>query len=583
MKELFSGNQAIARGAWEAGVTLAVGYPGTPSTEILENIVQYKNDLYCEWAPNEKVALEVAVGASLGGARCLVTMKHVGMNVAADPLMTLAMIGTVGGMVIVIADDPGMHSSQNEQDSRHWGAFGKVPIIEPSDSQEASSMVKYGLELSEKFCTPVILRTTTRIAHSRSLVELKERKNSKREIGFVAEQARFVAIPLWARKMRITVEQRINKLIAEAELGTINFVDNENNNKELGIITGGVLYHYAKEIFPHAAILKLGMTYPLPEEKIRNFVVGIKKILVIEELDSLIETQIKAWGIRCSGRDLVPGIGEITPDVLRRVQEIINTGKIPSMTETPIEAQNLPARPPVLCPGCPHRGTFTALKKFDVCVMGDIGCYSLASLPPLERMNTILCMGGAIGMAHGLQKAGEKKTVCGVMGDSTFFHSGITSLLNVVYNRGNSTIIVVDNRTTAMTGHQEHPGSGKTLMGDVTASASISAIAQAVGVKRVRTVNPYNLKEMNIALKEEFAADEPSLIIAQAPCPLQTKKAVGAVYKIDAEKCVNCRTCVKIGCPAIEASVKENKPIIKPDLCAGCGLCAQVCPKKAIR
>ena len=585
MKELMSGNQAIARGAWEAGVTLAAGYPGTPSTEILENIVKYKDDLHCEWAPNEKVALEVAVGASLGGARSLVTMKHVGMNVAADPLMTFAMIGAVGGMVIVIADDPGMHSSQNEQDSRHWGAFAKIPVLEPADSQEAKDMVKYGMELSEKLNTPVILRTTTRLAHSRSLVAFNDRVQLDREIAFKPDQARYVTIPLWARKMRVGVEQRVNKLCAEAEFGAINRIENAadaEQKKKLGIITSGVNFQHAREIFPEAAFLKLGMVYPLPEEKIKEFAGTVEQLLIIEELDPLIENQVKAWNVHCTGRDLVPGIGELNPEVLRRVRSLWETGKEPAAAAQPAEADGLPARPPVLCPGCPHRATFTALKKLDCQVMGDIGCYSLGSLPPLSRLNSILCMGGSIGMAHGLQKAGEKKPVVGVLGDSTFFHSGITGLMNTVYNGGSSTTLVLDNRITAMTGHQDNPGSGKTLEGSPVEPVSIEAVGKAVGVKRVRTVNPYRLEETVQALKEELAADEPSLVVVKAECPLNARRAVGPRVRIDENKCVNCRSCLKIGCPAVEAADKTVKPRINPTLCAGCNLCGQVCPKGAI-
>ncbi|GHS93334.1 indolepyruvate oxidoreductase subunit IorA [Planctomycetales bacterium] len=587
--ELLSGNEAIARGAWEAGVTLAVGYPGTPSTEILENIVQYKNDLHAEWAPNEKVALEVAVGASLGGARALVTMKHVGLNVAADPLMTLAMIGVRGGVLLVVADDPGMHSSQNEQDSRHWGAFAKIPVLEPASAQEASAFVHYGLELSEKCKTPVILRTTTRLAHSRSLVELRDRTAPTREINFVPDQPRWVTIPLWARKMRVAVEQRLANLSAAAEFDDINPVIDAAPaaGKKLGIVAGGIVYQHAREIFPDAAFLKLGMVYPLPEEKIRRFAADCVQILVIEELDALIETQIKAWGIPCAGREFIPGIGEITPDTLRRARAVMTTGK-----QLPVAAPpDLPARPPVLCPGCPHRGVFVALKKFNAAVMGDIGCYSLAALPPLSRLNSILCMGGAIGMAHGLQKAGaasraagssNPQYICGVLGDSTFFHSGITGLMNTVYNGGNTTTIVLDNRITAMTGHQENPGSGKTLEGEPVEPVSIAAIGRAVGVKRISTVNPYNVAETVAVLAAELAADAPSLIISQAPCPLHAKKAVGPAVRVNHEKCVNCRACLQAGCPAVESPNPAEKPTVNAALCAGCGICAQMCPKKAI-
>ena len=579
LKELLSGNQAIARGAWEAGVKLAAGYPGTPSTEILENIVQYKSDLHCEWAPNEKVAFEVAVGASFAGARAIVTMKHVGLNVAADPLMTFAMSGAVGGMLIVVADDPGMHSSQNEQDSRNWGAFAKIPILEPADSQEAKDFVKVGLELSEKFETPVILRTCTRISHSRSLVELKDRVESSKPVEFKKDPPRYVAIPAWARKMRVKVEQRLYKLIAEAEKNPINRL--ELNNKDLGIIASSATYQYVKDIFGDASVLKLGMSYPLPEGKIREFAGAVKELLVIEELDSLIENQVKAWGIKCRGRDIVPGIGEHTPGRIREIKARLNEQKV--ILPTPVaESADLPPRPPVLCPGCPHRGTFTALKKFDVAVMGDIGCYSLGTLPPLSSLDSILCMGGSVPMAHGMQKVGEKKYCVGILGDSTFFHSGMTGIANTAYNKGSSTTIVVDNRITAMTGHQDHPGTGKTLEGEETQELSIEAIAKACGYKRVRTANPYNMKEMDSVLKEELESDDASLVVVKAVCPLYAKKLIGPKQEINQDECVNCKACLKIGCPAIE-SKDGQKPTINPLLCWGCGLCTQICPKGAIK
>ncbi len=578
MKELLSGNQAIARGAWEAGVKLAAGYPGTPSTEILENIVQYKEDLHCEWTPNEKVALEVGVGASFAGARAIVTMKHVGLNVAADPLMTFAMSGAVGGLLIVVADDPGMHSSQNEQDSRNWGPFAKIPVLEPADSQEAKDFVKIGLELSEKYETPVILRTCTRISHSRSLVELLERVESSREVGFKKDPPRYVAIPAWARKMRVKVEQRLYRLIAEVENSPLNRV--ETGSKELGIITSSATYQYVKEVFDGASILKLGLSYPLPEDKIKDFARSVEELLVVEELDSLIENQVRVWGIKCRGRDIVPGIGEHTPGRIREVKARLEGQKAVLPTQV-AESADLPPRPPVLCPGCPHRGTFTALKKYDVAVMGDIGCYSLGTLPPLSSLDSILCMGGSIPMAHGMQKVGEKKYCVGILGDSTFFHSGMTGIVNTAYNKGSATTIVVDNRITAMTGHQDHPGTGKTLEGEETQQLSIEAIATACGYKRVRTANPYNLQEMDTILKEELNSSEASLIVAKAVCPLYAKKLIGSKQAINSDQCVNCKACLKIGCPAIEAKAGA-KPVINPLLCWGCGLCAQVCPKGAI-
>ncbi len=577
MKELLSGNQAIARGAWEAGVTVAAGYPGTPSTEILENIVAFKSDLHCEWSPNEKVAFEVAVGASIAGARAIVTMKHVGLNVAADPLMTFAMSGAVGGMLIVVADDPGMHSSQNEQDSRNWGPFAKIPVLEPSDSQEALDFVKYGLDLSEKFQTPVILRTLTRVSHSRSLVEVGTRQ-APNHVGFVKDAPRYVAIPAYARKMRVKVEQRLYKLAAEAEHSPANRV--EMRDTKLGIITSSVNYEHVRDVFPDASTLKLGLSYPYPEDKIKSFAGSVKELLVVEELDPLIENYLKTLGIPCRGRDVIPGIGELTPGKLADLRAEME-GRHDHVPAPIAAAADLPARPPVLCPGCPHRGTFAALKKFDVVVMGDIGCYSLGTLPPLQMLDSILCMGGSIGMAHGMQVAGEKRPVCGILGDSTFFHSGMTGLLNTSYNKGISTVIVVDNRITAMTGHQENPGSGKTLQGEDTPATSIEAIGKACGFQRVRTLNPYHQQAMHDALQEELHAPEASLLVVKAPCPLYEKKAVGEKRIIDEAACVNCGACLKIGCPAIEHT-KGSKPKINALLCAGCSLCGQTCPKKAI-
>lgn len=578
MKELLSGNQAIARGAWEAGVTLAAGYPGTPSTEILENIVQYKDDLHCEWAPNEKVALEVAVGASFAGARALVTMKHVGLNVAADPLMTFAMSGAVGGLVIVVADDPGMHSSQNEQDSRNWGPFAKIPVLEPSDSQEAKDFIRVGLELSEKFQTPVILRTLTRISHSRSLVELSPRKSAPLPVEFKKDPPRYVAIPAYARQMRLKVEDRLNNLRVESEQSELNTI--EMNGTGLGIIASSAVYQYVKEVFSEASVLKLGMSYPLPEKLVREFAGKVEKVLVVEELDALIETQVKAWGIACHGRDFVSGIGELTPGKVRDIKNRIENTEFAPLQPVK-ESEGLPPRPPVLCPGCPHRGTFAALKKFDVAVMGDIGCYSLGTLPPLASLDSILCMGGSIPMAHGMQKVGEKKYCVGILGDSTFFHSGITGIINTAYNKGVSTVLVVDNRITAMTGHQENPGTGLTLEGEKTEEIFIEAVARACGVKRVRTVNPYNMKEMNAALKEELEAQEASLLVVKAVCPLYARQLIGKKQQINHDECVNCGACLKLGCPAIEAK-DGKKPEINPLLCMGCELCVQVCPKNAI-
>ena len=432
--ELLSGNEALARGAWEAGVTVATGYPGTPSTEILEAAVEYRPDLYCEWSPNEKVAFEVAAGAALAGARCIVTMKHVGLNVAADPLMTLSYLGVVGGFVVIVADDPGMHSSQNEQDSRHYARFAKVPCLEPADSQEAKDFLKLGLQISEQFTTPVILRTTTRVSHSRSLVELGERKMPDRAIGFEKDPPRFVPIPMWARVMRVKVEGRTEKLRSAAETSEINRI--EWRDRSLGIITAGIAYQYVREVFPESSVLKLGWCFPFPDEKIRQFAAGVKRVLVVEELEDFLEEHIRALGIQCDGRKFIPGIGELSTGRIHAARAKLE-GKAATVVPPVPQAADLPARPPVLCPGCPHRGVFYALARHDVVVTGDIGCYSLGVFAPLNRIDTILCMGGGISMAHGMQKAGEPKKVVGIVGDFDVLSFGDHGALGYRVQPGN--------------------------------------------------------------------------------------------------------------------------------------------------
>jgi indolepyruvate ferredoxin oxidoreductase alpha subunit len=571
-----SGNEAIARGAFEAGVTVGAGYPGTPSTEILENLVKYKPDVYCEWSPNEKVAFEVAAGASLSGARSIATMKHVGLNVAADPLMTLSYISVEGGFVACVADDPGMHSSQNEQDTRNYARFAKIPIFEPSDSQEAKDFLILAMKISEEFKTPAILRTTTRVSHSRSLVEIGERA-VPRKAGFVKNPPRFVPIPVWGRPMRVRVEERLKALQKVSESSPINRI--EWRDRRLGIITSSIAYQYAREVWPEASFLKLGMSYPYPDLLIQQFASGVSSLLVVEELDDFIEQHVKALGLSCRGRDVVPGIMELSVDRL-----LISRAKLEgkdAIEPKPSQfSEGLPPRPPVLCPGCPHRGVFYALGKEKVVVTGDIGCYSLGAFPPLDRMDSILCMGAGISMAHGMEKAGEPCRVVGVVGDSTFFHSGITGLLDIAYNKGHSTIIVLDNRTTAMTGHQEHPGTGKTLMGDPTEAVKIEDIGRACGISRVNVINPYNLDETKRVISQEIAINEPSLIVSRAPCPLRERKRVGEARKILADECKRCELCLGLGCPAIENC--ESGPSINETLCAGCGLCQELCPAEAI-
>jgi len=582
-KILLSGNEAFARGAWEAGVTFAAGYPGTPSTEILENVAKhYKGDIYAEWAPNEKVAFEAAVGAAWAGARAVATMKHVGLNVAADPLMTFAYTGTVGGFVALVADDPGMHSSQNEQDTRRFAQFAKVPIFEPSDSQEAKDFVKLGLELSEEFCTPVILRSSTRISHSRTLVDVKDRILSGRKIGFEKNPPRFVAIPGWARPMRVRVEERMFALKAAVNKSPLNQI--EWRDKKFGIITSGIAYQYVREAFPEASILKLGWSFPFPDDLIRAFAAGVENLLIVEEMEDFLEEHIKAMGIACIGKEVLPNIGEFSVDVLRELASDVGLQGLhatpPPEVRSLDEAFSPPPRPPVLCPGCPHRGLYFGLARHDVVVVGDIGCYSLGTLPPLSRMDTLLCMGAGISSAHGMERAGEPRPVIGLMGDSTFFHSGVTGLMDITYNKGKSTIIVLDNRTTAMTGHQEHPGSGKTLMDEPTIAIDIGEIGRAVGMKNIVTIDTNNLKQVRATLKTAIESDEPWLIVAKGPCPLYERKNLGDPLTIDQDKCKKCKLCLKLGCPAIE---KDGETIRINELsCAGCTLCLQTCPHGCI-
>lgn len=580
-KTLLSGNEAIARGAYEAGIKVASGYPGTPSTEILENVAaKYKDTIYAEWAPNEKVAFEVAAGASLTGARVMTTMKHVGLNVAADPLMTLSYIGGVGGFVAVVADDPGMHSSQNEQDTRHFARFAKVPLLDPSDSEEAKEFVKLAIQISEEFSTPVILRSTTRVSHSRGLVNEQERVESSRPIDFQKDPPRFVPIPLWGRQMRVRVEERMEKLSKMADTCPANKIIQKSN--KLGIITSGIAYQYVREVFPDASVLKLGLPFPFPDELIRQFAASVERLVVIEEMEDFLEEHIKSLGIACEGKSLIPRIGELSPDLLRDRKASIEQADTIEAHQKSVDViiPDLPGRPPVLCPGCPHRGIFYALGRLDVVVTGDIGCYSLGVFPPLSRLDTILCMGGGVSMAHGMDKAGNPKKVVGMVGDSTFFHSGITGLLDIAYNKGAATIVVVDNRITAMTGHQDNPGSGKTLMGETTNEASIEQIGRACGIPNVRTIDPRDIKTAVATFKEATASPEPWLIVSKAPCPLHLKKQLGPALTVIENQCKKCNACLKLGCPAIE---KEGDQVrINEYLCAGCEMCKNVCPAKAI-
>jgi indolepyruvate ferredoxin oxidoreductase alpha subunit len=571
-----SGNEAIARGFYEAGGLFASAYPGTPSTEILENIGQY-DEIHAQWAPNEKVALEVAGGAALGGVRSLAAMKHVGLNVAADPLFSLSYQGTNAGMVIVSADDPGMHSSQNEQDNRWYARAAKIPMLEPSDSQEAKDFTMLALELSERYDTPILLRTTTRISHSKSIVKLNSRQPvAAREYN--KDFSKTVLLPANARKKHVLVEKRLAELEEFGNRCDCNRI--EWGEKKLGIITSGISYQYAKEVFPSASILKLGLTNPLPKQLVRQFAEQVEKLYVIEELDPFLEEQIAAMGIPVEGKNRLPILGELNPEIIAQAFGISAPRQDSVLKDVPI-----PARPPVLCPGCSHRGIFYAMKKLRLTVTGDIGCYTLAAIPPLEIMDTCLCMGASIGYAEGMEKAAGdrfKGKLVGVIGDSTFFHSGITGLLDIVYNQGKTKICILDNHITAMTGHQEHPGSGLTLKGQPTHRADIEAICHAVGIKRVVKVDPYNINETVAVLKQELTADEPSVIIADAPCVIRARKIFNQPYFVDPEKCIACGMCHKVGCPAIEKD-ENGKTKINALLCIGCDICRQVCKPQAIQ
>ncbi len=607
MKELMTGNEAIARGAYEAGMVFASAYPGTPSTEILENLSKYRDSLYCEWAPNEKVALEAAVGASIAGGRALCAMKHVGLNVAADPLFTFAYTGVTGGCVIVSADDPGMHSSQNEQDNRNYAKAARVLMLEPSDSQEAKDMTIKAFELSERFNTPVLLRVTTRVCHSKGLVELGERKT---DVIFDYEKniKKYVATPANAKVHRVELEKRLAAMQEYSSFESeLNFVEKNQDKStgeevnaekqlggtksETGVISSGIAYQYAREVFEDkgdVAFLKLGMTYPLPEEKIRKFADSVKKLYILEECDPYIEEKVKELGIECIGKSIIPSYDELNADIVRKVLFDENS-------ESPESKLAAVGRPPVMCAGCPHRGFFYGLsKKKNVMVTGDIGCYTLASSAPLNALDTTICMGAGLSAGHGAAKVFEKsssgKRVVGVLGDSTFFHSGVTSLMDVVYNGGNSISVILDNRITAMTGQQENPGTGYTLMGREAVEADIPMLCEAIGVKKdnIYVIDPLDLKQVDDALEACFAKDEPTVIITRWPCVLKKFSAQdksefdlsGKICRIDQEKCRNCKMCVKTGCPAIYNT--KDKVEINAESCNGCTVCKQVCPFDAI-
>ncbi len=576
MAKLMLGNQAVARGLYEAGVTVVSSYPGTPSTEITEFASTYpEEEMHTEWASNEKVACETAVGASIAGARSFTAMKHVGLNVAADPLFTASYTGVTGGMVIAVADDQGMHSSQNEQDSRHYAMAAKVPMLEPSDSAECKEFTKLAYDISEQFDTPVILRLSTRVSHSQSKVEEEER--CEPILGeYVKNPQKYVMMPAFAKAKHVVVEERTAKLIEYAETTPLNTV--EMNDTKIGVITAGIAYQYVKEALGESAsYLKLGMVYPMPEKLIKDFAAKVDKLYVIEELDDFIETHCRKLGLNPIGKELFTLIGEYSQTYLR--------DKILGEKNECLEfGENVPVRPPVMCAGCPHRGVFYTLKKLGCMVSGDIGCYTLGAAAPLQAMDSTVCMGASISGLHGFNKARkgefEGKAVA-VIGDSTFIHSGITGLINIAYNRSNSTVIILDNSITGMTGHQNNPANGKNIHGEPANAVDLESLVKSIGINRVTVVDPGNLSEVEAVIKTELAAEEPSVIITRKPCALLKTVKHKPPFKVDADKCKSCKACMKIGCPAI--SMTGGKAKIDNTLCVGCGLCTQMCKFDAIQ
>jgi len=606
MKRLLSGNEAVARGAWEAGVKVASGYPGTPSTEILEEFARYPN-VYAEWATNEKVAVDVAVGAAYAGRRAMATMKHVGVNVAADSVFYASMTGVEAGLVIITADDPDMHSSQNEQDNRRYAKFARIPCVEPSDSQEAKDLVGVALDLSERFDTPVFVRVTTRVCHSSTPVEMADGAwqiadgESQAEDGtqpsaisrssldkFPRNPAKYVMVPGNARKRHPVIEERIRLLAEFAETFPFNRV--ERGDTDLGIVTCGVAYQYAREVFPNASFLRLGMTYPIPPRMVHDFAAGVKRLIVIEELDPFLEEEIKLLGVPCEGKSIFPMCGEFDPRVVR--ESAICAGLLPESARVPVarlDKPEIPARPPVLCPGCPHRSVFHVLNKRKVPVAGDIGCYTLGLVPPLSAIHTCGCMGAGIGVAHGAAQAGIGERMVAVIGDSTFFHTGMPALANVAYNRSNVITLILDNRITGMTGHQQNPGTGRTLQMQETPPLDLEPLVRALGIERVRAVPAFDVDAIDKAMKEFLKAEGPSVLIVQAECALlPSARRQWLPLRVLPEKCNGCTMCFRVGCPAIlksdelDAKTQRPKALIDPALCTGCEVCAQVCPWKAI-
>ena len=574
MKKLLLGNEAVARGLWEAGCTFVSSYPGTPSTEITEAAAKYP-EIYAEWAPNEKVAMEAAFGASLAGRRSFCGMKHVGLNVAADPLFTIAYTGVNGGMIIAVADDAGMHSSQNEQDSRHYARAAKLPMLEPSDSAEALEFTKLAYGLSEDFDTPVIMKMCTRVAHSQSVVEPGERVEPAQK-PYEKNGAKYIMMPGNAKARHPVVEERLRKIAEWAETASVNRVE-PGKDRKMGIITSSTSYQYVKEVCGDTyPVLKLGMIWPLPEKKITEFAKSVDLLLVVEELDGFIEDYCRNLGLACAGKANFPCIGELSQNAV--AAQLTHEDRAGVKLEDAI-----PPRPPVMCAGCPHRGLFYTLKKNNLTVLGDIGCYTLGAVAPLGAMDSTICMGASISGLHGFNKANggesEGRTVA-VIGDSTFMHSGVTGLINTAYNESNSTVIILDNSITGMTGHQQNPTTGYNLKGDPCAKIDLESLCRAVGVNRVRVVDPYDLAACDAAVKEELAAKEPSVIISRRPCALLKYVKHPGPIASDPDKCVGCRSCMRIGCPAI--SIADGKAVIDSTLCTGCGVCTQLCKFDAL-
>jgi len=589
VKKLLSGNEAIARGAYESGVVLASAYPGTPSTEILETIVQFK-EIKSEWAPNEKVALDVAIGGAYAGARSMAVMKHVGLNVAADSFFYASMTGTEAGLLLVCADDPGMHSSQNEQDNRRYCKFARVPCLEPTDSQEAKDLVGVALEISEEFDTPVMLRITTRIAHSHTLVELGDRVDQNDDpYDYRVDRVKYVMVPGNARRRHPIIEYRVEEIANYAETFPYNKI--EMGDKTLGIITNGIAYQYVREVFPNASILCLGMTYPLPANMIRDFAERVDRLVVVEELDPFIEEEIRLLGIPVEGKNIFPSIGELSPSTVRKFA--VDAGLLSNDAQADVaelgDMPPLPLRPPLLCPGCPHRGVFAVTNKLKLVVNGDIGCYTLGFLPPLSALHTCGCMGASIGVAHGANKVGLKQKNVAVLGDSTFFHTGMPALLNVAYNKSDTVTIILDNRTTAMTGHQENPATGKNLAGEKTLRVDFQLLAKSMGIEHTYLVDPYDLKQTELAIREALKVNGPAVIVAERECALLPEaRKEWLALEVKPEACNGCGLCFMIGCPAIvqsdEVDPKTGRQLaeIDPLLCTGCNICAQVCARGAI-